>query len=304
LQPPNERTAQFEKMIPNTLRALLERLQPPHKDDLCDVCQLKGIETPLPNFSARFSCEDCIPSPAFCTECVKKWHHFTPFHRLLEWKTQKQTWLNTTLCNLGDIIVIGHPDGSKCAATSQETPLTIIHEHGFCVDYKVCYCKCRGGAETLQRPLRLLEHGIFPGSWSNNVGTAYTLNALKILDANLVQAQSSMHDLFIVLTRLTDEIARLDTLDRARQLLTAMREYNFLMTCMRHGVVPEAGKPLERNTLALACPLCPQPGINMRPGYQNRDKKYQCVLRTCGRTPLTSRARYLDTPYIRKTPTC
>ena len=57
-----------------------------------------------------------------------------------------------------------------------------------------------------------------------------------------------------------------------------MREFMFLRATRRAGVDPEADLPAR--SLAVWCPACPQPGMNMDPNWQNRKPKdeYACLL--------------------------
>lgn len=45
-----------------------------------------------------------------------------------------------------------------------------------------------------------------------------------------------------------------------------MREFMFLRATRRAGVEPT--KNLEPRSLAVLCPACPHPGINMEPGWE------------------------------------
>ena len=54
--------------------------------------------------------------------------------------------------------------------------------------------------------------------------------------------------------------------DRYRELLTAAREFSFARLTKRMDVDPE--EPLAPRSLAVLCPQCPQPGINMDPKYE------------------------------------
>ena len=57
--------------------------------------------------------------------------------------------------------------------------------------------------------------------------------------------------------------------DRHREFNQTMREFSYLRTCRRFGIRPQANMPF--GMAAVYCPACPQPGKNMRPGWQLRD---------------------------------
>ena len=55
----------------------------------------------------------------------------------------------------------------------------------------------------------------------------------------------------------------------------AVREWDFVTACNRHGVKP--GPEMVARSLATLCPACPQPGINMDPDWKDRPPDQQCV---------------------------
>ena len=57
-----------------------------------------------------------------------------------------------------------------------------------------------------------------------------------------------------------------------REFRIAVRTYNFVRACRHAGVDP--GAELAAGCLAVLCPACPQPNLNMRPGWEKRDGKY------------------------------
>ncbi len=54
-----------------------------------------------------------------------------------------------------------------------------------------------------------------------------------------------------------------------------MQEYVFLRATRRAGVEPS--KSLDPATLAVLCPACPQPDINMDPNWRHREEDKKCV---------------------------
>ncbi len=55
--------------------------------------------------------------------------------------------------------------------------------------------------------------------------------------------------------------------DRYREFMTAAREFSFMRATKRFGVEPSPELPL--GSMAVLCPACPQPGINMDPKYEH-----------------------------------
>lgn len=60
-------------------------------------------------------------------------------------------------------------------------------------------------------------------------------------------------------------------------MLISAREFAFITLTKRMGLLPTA--EYELGALAVLCPACPQPGINMDPDWMNRPFDERCV--TC-----------------------
>ena len=81
-----------------------------------------------------------------------------------------------------------------------------------------------------------------------------------------------------------------DFQDRYRELNTAMREFTFLRSARRAGQEPTSG--LAPGSLALSCPACPQPQVNMTEGWRDRPAEDEYVLHISLVVP-SSRPDYL-----------
>ena len=199
----------FHQAAPYAYEILMERRLPPRPDDVCTACALsKPSPTVLGTPTARYRCEDCIPEPDLCIDCVRAVHRFSPFHRLLRWDAVERTWVRTAMGGLDNFLIhLGHR-GLPCPhPTSEPVKIVVVHEGGIVQDVKVQYCGCPSTSETWKRrrPFQLLAYGLFPGSWSQP-RSAYTLTLAKMLELLLLQAQPSIHDLSNFLRRLTDNV--------------------------------------------------------------------------------------------------
>ncbi|KAH9910931.1 uncharacterized protein BXZ73DRAFT_83067 [Epithele typhae] len=134
---------------------------------------------------------------------------------------------------------------------AHNTRMTLVHEHGIILN------------------AMLLRHGLYPGTWGDWPRTAFTLTVMEVFEAHLLQAQSSVHDLYLILRRMTDRFIPGSVQNREREILQATREYAYLMLCLRHAHRP--GCPFKHNALVTLCPACPHPGKNMRPDWEWRD---------------------------------
>ncbi|EJF55967.1 hypothetical protein DICSQDRAFT_150671 [Dichomitus squalens LYAD-421 SS1] len=144
--------------------------------------------------------------------------------------------------------------------------MTIVHDHGI-HEYPVRFCPCLDPEtdEPVPEPIQLIHFGLWPGTWKRPE-SAYTISGLRDHQLLGLQAQMSTHDYFEYLRRTTDMVCPEDVPDRYRELMTAAREFMFTRATKRADVEPT--QELEPGVLAIRCPACPQPGINMDPKYE------------------------------------
>ncbi|KAH9912986.1 uncharacterized protein BXZ73DRAFT_82076 [Epithele typhae] len=293
---PSKLGEEFMKNSPEAYDCMLERYAPPSTDDLCFGCYtMFGRKRTLPEKLRRYRCEDCIDHPDFCAGCAKIVHTMVPWHHLWKWSDNDQTWIPTTSTDIGVVIRIGHKPWELCEKPqAKKTPLTVVHERGIIekVDFQHCACSRQ------TKSLKFLRVGLFPGSWSadGSPRTLYTVRALEMFDAHLFQAQSSVHEIFLILRRLSNRVLPFEVSDRERELFRALREYGFLEACIYHGYRPGSGSVF--NALVTLCAACPHPGKNMRLDWELRDKLYEylddLVLETDGHFKHFSRPKPRD----------
>ncbi|KAH9912048.1 uncharacterized protein BXZ73DRAFT_56636 [Epithele typhae] len=234
----------------------------------------------------RYKCETCLGHPNYCQSCMWLTHRFVLTHSIAKWSKNDKTWIPSTLkAATKQTPVLGHCDGRPCGwFTEIPTRITLVHEHGTVkMDVRYCWCGTHKNHKEVYKQGIAVLFGVWPGTWTDaSPRTLYTINALRYLDAHLTTAQTSMHDEWEVLKRLTDSATPQKQKSRVRELLESMRHYAFADSCLHHGVKPpafnekgEATEVLERNALATLCPLCPHPGKNMRPGWVTRNVIYK-----------------------------
>ncbi|TFK87312.1 hypothetical protein K466DRAFT_491107 [Polyporus arcularius HHB13444] len=229
---------------------------------------------PLGTRTRRLRCFDCFRQPHLCEACALLVHSLNPFHRLLKWDPETRTWQKITCSDIGLRLYYAH-DGQPCPAhfrADETRSILVVHEHGMMkMRFGLCAYPKHGANASEQasdEPYQLLEMGLFPGSW-DVPRTVYTTNVLRQYHLLTLQAHTTVHDFHAYLRRTTDNIAPHAQPDRHREFSQAMREFSFLRACRRFGVRPQVDMPF--GSLAVLCPACPQPGKNMRPGWQVRD---------------------------------
>ncbi|KAI0664425.1 hypothetical protein C8Q70DRAFT_905479 [Cubamyces menziesii] len=274
---PSTRYAAFLKdNARDTLDELLELEAGPRPDDRCANCG-ETLALPSNSQTARVRCYDCFGIPNLCLDCLRKTHRLNPFHHVWRWDATKAFWEKTTTAAVGMRLYGGH-NGERCPyATRPPRDLVIVHEHGVStMPFSFCECPRVPGQSGLlvPEPLQLLKLGLYPASWKEP-RTAYTISLLQSCHLLSLQTHCSTEDFYTYLRRLTDNVDPSSVPDRYRELSASMREYAYLRACKRAGRDPDREIPC--GGLTVQCPCCPQPGINMRPGWEARQQEYGYV---------------------------
>ncbi|PIL28189.1 hypothetical protein GSI_09726 [Ganoderma sinense ZZ0214-1] len=124
---------------------------------------------------------------------------------------------------------------------------------------------------TAPHTTQLMRGGLWPATWEKP-RSAITLQALKTFHSLTLNAHLNAHDFVSHLERLSDNVAPDEVKDRVREFRIAVRTYSFVRACRRAGEPPSAN--LKTGSLAVLCPACPQPGQNMRPGWEQREEQF------------------------------
>ncbi len=295
------------------------RENPPPSLERCPACSRDikhhsgEVRGPRRYMETLYKCQDCPLSSSMCRDCIVRDHRMRPLDRIRRWRVEDKFWDKVTLADLGHGFYLGH-NGECCPEFPRhhkdKTPLLhnarsmgIFHEHGF-VEIPVVFCRClprRSDAE------QLIAAGLWPATW-HTPSTATTLTALDAFHGLSMQAQVNLHDYVQHLKQMTDGVLTDDVKvrcpwcpyvcllmwhqDRYSQLNHSVREYVFVKTCRRQGVM--AGQKLLPKSLCAECPACPKPNVNMRKGWEHRspDKKY--VLPSTSGAILTVHIRHMD----------
>ncbi|KAJ7017384.1 hypothetical protein C8F04DRAFT_1200656 [Mycena alexandri] len=179
----------------------------------------------------------------------------------------------TSLKALGLHVQFGHPPGEPCdSPTPAHTDFIVLEENGI-HEVTVDYCGCERSADAGPPDIQLLRGGWYPAS-EKRPQTCMTLNALNHFHVQTLQAKTTMYDYYQTLEKLTRNDGSRGV-DRYQVLIRICREYRHLMMLKRGGCAydsagVEATKPGE---LAVLCPACPRPGINLPKDWEQASKE-------------------------------
>ncbi|EJD37385.1 hypothetical protein AURDEDRAFT_40838, partial [Auricularia subglabra TFB-10046 SS5] len=125
--------------------------------------------------------------------------------------------------------------------------------------------------------MSLWRAGLFPATFKKPQ-TAISAEALSNFHVLTLSAKTNATAFCTYLRRKTDYWSRDAVKDRSREFFMSFRMYCFLNNLMRNGLeVPSPGHVLEPGSMAVFCPACPQPEMNLDPKWKERDRRLRQV---------------------------
>ncbi|KAI0763380.1 hypothetical protein BC629DRAFT_1293991 [Irpex lacteus] len=220
----------------------------------------------------NYRCRECVNTCVLCKTCIVEVHTHSPLHFVEYWN--RKCFERCTLAELGLILRLGH-SGAACPSSKNAvaSSVTIVHTNSI-QDVRIMYCDCRlpptNGLRA--RPLQLLAARMWP--------TSYHLSALRYFQQLLFQSKIPAYDFIGTLRRLTDNpfgsdvksvrFIRYGSIVLNLAVMRVYRHYQFL--CELKWNAQSVSRTLPPGSLAVLCPACPQPGINMDPKWQERPR--------------------------------
>ncbi|KAH9002325.1 hypothetical protein EDB86DRAFT_2800734 [Lactarius hatsudake] len=263
------------------LHILLE-MEAQGRSDKCSKCTKKP----------EIRCPDCFGSLSFCKECCLDAHRNSPFHRPLLWNTTHYT--PVTLHSLGFALYIGHggapcpqtPEGpstnleisdglfdsldmylesnendaSRVRTADSGNPLFTVVDRSGVFDMEIVFCVCSGMDNMGEQ---LLRAGLFPSTFKQ-IETLFTFSVLEDFITDNLECKTTAQQYYSKLQSMTSKMFPNKVQNRYKQLLRASRQWRDLKTRMESGLghQPETESPPD-GAMAVFCPACPQPGINL-----------------------------------------
>ncbi|KAJ7468406.1 hypothetical protein B0H11DRAFT_1732318 [Mycena galericulata] len=231
--------------------------------DVCPGCA--GASTRPP----RFRCQECFGDLLYCEACIVDRHRENPLHRVRKWSGG--TFVKVSLASLGLRVQVGHRVRKTCSVPiAANKNFVVLHENGI-HEVAVDFCGCENELMAGPPDIQLLRAGWFPAT-HERPQTCATLVVLEKYHLETLQAKTTMYDFYGVLEKLTDNTG-IKPPDRYHEWIRMCREYRHLMLLKRGGRAPSyaTGGPAAtgRGELAIQCPACPRPGVNLPEGWED-----------------------------------
>jgi hypothetical protein len=254
-------------------------------------------------------CLSCSGEHAWCPSCAIKAHQHNPFHNLQLWngKFYQSTTLRdqgyivylghggrpcphfrqqsnpSPWSDLGAMEdMFGHGEGDTIYDTQLGlSNLVIVHSTGV-YSHRVSWCQCPGAE--MDRHLHLLKARLFPASITRPQ-SAFTFDVLDNFLIDALECKTSAMSFYQKLRRFTNNAfphkipvshffmivlwAYMTKQDRYRELMRVSRIWRDLMNRIRFGFGHKTDESPGPGDLALYCPTCPQPGINLPSSWKD-----------------------------------
>ncbi|KAI0336925.1 hypothetical protein BDW22DRAFT_1340836, partial [Trametopsis cervina] len=252
---------------------------------------------PLPpclrcGFASQWRCITCVGSPLYCRACLHQRHTRSPWHRVQRWNTEG-FYETDSLVNCGIKLSTGH-GGDPCPTTrsvipgdlnndawedvgSGGSPQDTFHRHITVVDVSgihvipIQWCLCTNAAD---RYRQLLDLRLYPAS-AKRPGTAFTFDVLNEFLLINRACNTPAQSYFDVLRKKTDPIRPYATPNRYREFLRVIRQWRHLKARRQSGVAHDGYDIEKRGQMALFCPACPQPGINLAEDWRSDPERWK-----------------------------
>ncbi|KAG2133688.1 uncharacterized protein EDB93DRAFT_1242819 [Suillus bovinus] len=135
--------------------------------------------------------------------------------------------------------------------------MVIVDKSGVhCPEVRCCDCP-----NAMSLDIQMFRHGFFPASF-NKPKTVITFRVLDNFLLDNLECGTSAMNYYSKLRRMTSSMFPHLVLDRYRELMRVARQWRQLKTMKWHGFGHRSNAP-NAGDLALFCPTCPQPGINI-----------------------------------------
>ncbi|KAK7696208.1 hypothetical protein QCA50_000861 [Cerrena zonata] len=139
----------------------------------------------------------------------------------------------------------------------------------------VHFCSCQHHAAP---HIQLLRLGLYPAS-HDRPQTVFTFRVLDDFDLDNLETKASAQRYYAKIRRLTSNPFPQSVPDRYREFMRVVREWRNLKQRKRAGVHYSAGHEGERGIkeggLAIFCPACPQPGVNLPEDWAKEDDQWR-----------------------------
>ncbi|KAJ7844968.1 hypothetical protein B0H13DRAFT_1647725 [Mycena leptocephala] len=217
--------------------------------DICASCGVPG---------ATIRCTMCFGELLYCDACCVNLHRCNPLHIIDRWNGVY--FERTTLAALGLRIQFGHADCLRPVRKDKFVVVDLGYIHVVAADF----CGCEQRAKIGHPRTQLLCRRWYPAT-HDIPNTAATFRCLDFFLLQTLQAKTTMYDFYGALEKATDAMGVSKPPKRYVEFLRIARQYRHLLMLKRggRGHAPSGVDGTKPGELAIQCPACPRPGVNL-----------------------------------------
>jgi hypothetical protein len=244
----------------------------------CADCLARSVENPGP---ALYRCRECFLADLVCSSCCVKRHRMHPFHRIevsnnvqvfAAWVDARfQSWegsmfTQVSLKTLGLKVQLNHASMFCASPIPCHARMLVLHTNGI-HDIAVQYCGC---TRAIPHHHQLLRRGLYPAT-QLSVKTCASFELLDLLHKLALTTKSSTYDFYRALEKMTDNTGLRASRSRYRTLMRMVIQWRHLKMLKWGGRAHDPTGVLGTvpGELAVLCPSCPRPGINLPDGWDS-----------------------------------
>ncbi|KAH9012753.1 hypothetical protein EDB85DRAFT_2158724 [Lactarius pseudohatsudake] len=167
----------------------------------------------------------------------------------------------------GDVLdsAEGNPQRTRTAKSGNPL-LTVVNQTGV-FDMEVLFCVCPNAGPNDEQ---LLQAGILPSTF-RQIKTAFTFSVLDDFLADNLECKTTAQQYYSKLQGITNRMFPDRVPNLYKQLLRASRQWRDLKSRMQSGWGhQQVGDSTNDGSMAIFCPACPQPGINLPNDWKDR----------------------------------
>ncbi|KAG1902395.1 uncharacterized protein F5891DRAFT_1127683 [Suillus fuscotomentosus] len=213
-----------------------------------------------------YRCEDCFGLEMTCAACCAASHRQLPLHVIKKWNGS--SFEQSSLKEIGLRVQLGHSD-LKCVCPERgHVDFIVIHVNGI-HHVNVDFCGCD---QCVSHRQQLLRCDWYPAT----IHFPQTACTRRVLEYFLVMTWSSKvsgHEFYMTLERLTDNVGLNIPNSQYRAFMRTIRQFRHIRMMKQAGRGNVGGgiASTEPGALAVQCPACPHPGINLPGDWEQID---------------------------------
>ncbi|KAF7317929.1 CxC2 domain-containing protein [Mycena kentingensis (nom. inval.)] len=253
-----------------------------HSQSHCPGCQTSTRES-------KYRCTDCSCGALLCRHCIVQQHHANPFHWIEVSTLTIRSYLShllqewngvffrrVSLKSLDLHIQLGHPAGEICPLPQPgHREFIVVHNNGIheaAIDF--CGCQHHGRASNATQ---LLRARLYPSTGSCPQ-TCTTFDCLDSFHALSLHGKTSAYDFYRALEYRSSGYGNRPP-DRYRPFLRMARQFRHLLLLKRRGRAHTTSSIVQTapGELAIRCPACPRPGVNLPEDWLSAPPQDQCL---------------------------